>query len=183
MCVILYNKYDLMYLYLETNRLVIRPVTLDDAMFILNLVNTKGWIKYIGYRNVNNVQDAKIYIQNILDRSNCFYGVFENKETKIPMGIVTFLHRETQTYPDIGFATLPEFEGLGYTLEASRAFLDYLLCDHHDVSKIIAITKSDNLRSINLIKKLGLEYFDNDTMDQQLSIYMISKMDNQLNQK
>jgi [ribosomal protein S5]-alanine N-acetyltransferase len=172
-----------MNLNLETNRLIIRPITLDDHGFILNLVNTQGWIKFIGDRNVNNDQDAKIYIQKILDRSHCFYGVFENKETKIPMGIVTFLHRETQDYPDMGFATLPEFEGFGYTLEASRAFLDYLLCDHDGVSKIIAITKSDNLRSINLIKKLGLKYFDNDTTDQQLSIYMISKMDNQLNQK
>jgi ribosomal-protein-alanine N-acetyltransferase len=175
LCQILENNF--MHLNLETNRLIIRPISIDDNGFIWKLVNTEGWLKYIGDRNVNNDQDAKIYIQKILDREGegWYYGVFENKHTKIAMGIVTFLQRETQAYPDLGFATLPEFEGFGYTLEASQAFLDNLLSDHHDLSKIIAITKSDNLRSINLIKKLGFEFFDTDAMDHQLSIYMISK--------
>jgi RimJ/RimL family protein N-acetyltransferase len=166
-----------MHLNLETNRLIIRPISIDDHGFILKLVNTEGWLKYIGDMNVNNDQDAKNYIQKILDRKGKgrFYGVFEDKHTKILMGIVTFLNRETQAYPDMGFATLPQFEGFGYTLEASQAFLDKLLSDHNDISKIIAITKTDNLRSINLIKKLGFEYFDTDVMDHQLSIYMILK--------
>ena len=43
----------------ETNRLIISKITLDDAAFFLELVNTPNFIKYIGDRNLKTVEDAK----------------------------------------------------------------------------------------------------------------------------
>ncbi|MEO0066067.1 MAG: hypothetical protein RI983_1393, partial [Bacteroidota bacterium] len=39
-----------MYCELKTSRLNIRPINLVDSKFMLELVNTKGWLKYIGDR-------------------------------------------------------------------------------------------------------------------------------------
>ena len=49
---------------LETERLVLRQFTMDDATFIIELVNTPGWIEFIGDRNIKTTEQAKNYLQN-----------------------------------------------------------------------------------------------------------------------
>ncbi len=39
---------------LQTDRLRIRPFRVSDAPFILALLNTPGWLQYIGDRGVTN---------------------------------------------------------------------------------------------------------------------------------
>lgn len=146
-----------MYKELETSRLRIRPINLDDADFIIRLVNSEGWLNYIGDRKINDKSQAEKYIQKILDNPNYFYSVFELKDTRDPLGLVTFLHREDQAFPDIGFAILPEFENMGYAAEASKKYLDEIV-SLHIFENIIAITVANNHRSIALLKKLGLSY-------------------------
>ncbi len=146
-----------MYLRLETDRLIIRPINLKDAEFILDLVNSKGWLKFIGNRSVSNKNDAENYIQTILDNTNFYYSVFELKESNKAVGIVTFLKREDEKFPDIGFALLPEFEKKGYAFEASKSYLEKIE-KLNKYENIIAITMADNKKSVNLLQKLGLEY-------------------------
>ncbi len=112
-----------MNLNLETERLYIRPLMIKDVDFILQLLNSKGWIQFIGDRNVKDIKAANDYIQRILLNNKFFYSVFEIKETNTPIGIVTFLYRENKNYPDIGFAMLPEYEKKGYAFEAANNYL------------------------------------------------------------
>lgn len=44
-----------MDLTLETKRLLIRPIEISDAELMLQLLNTEGWLKYIGDRNVYSI--------------------------------------------------------------------------------------------------------------------------------
>ncbi len=150
-------KNQKMYLYLETERLRIRPIKLTDAPFMLKLVNSEGWIKFIGKRNISNLKAAQKYIQKILNHENFYYNVFELKGTQQAIGIVTFLKRETEKFPDIGFALLPEFEKKGYTFEASQKYLEEIIA-RNVYDNIIAVTIPENYKSIRLLKKLGLEY-------------------------
>ena len=117
-------------------------------------MNSEGWIKYIGDRNVH---DADKYINNIINRKGFCYNVFELKETKKATGVVTFLNRKGEEYPDIGFTILPESEKKGYTLEAGKAYLEELT-NSANYPNVIAITKPDNHQSISLLKKLGSQY-------------------------
>ena len=146
-----------MYKNIETERLLIRPISLTDSKFIFNLVNSEGWLKFIGNRNISNENDAEKYIQKILDSPNFYYSVFQLKTTKEPIGIVTFLNRAEHKFPDIGFAVLPNYEKKGYTLEASRKYLDEII-KSNKYENIIAITYHDNQKSIKLLLKLGLGY-------------------------
>ena len=165
-----------MYLNLETKRLRIRPIELTDAEFIFELVNSEGWLKFIGDRNVSNRSDAKRYIQNILDNQGYFYSVFEIKESQKPIGIVTFLKRENEEFPDIGFALLPEFESKGYTIEASEKYLQEIT-DSNKYANVIAITLPDNQKSISLLKKLGLKHeFDYKKDTETLSYFSLKSL-------
>ena len=49
---------------LQTERLILRKLTLNDTDFIIELVNSPGWLQYIGYRNIHTTEDALKYLQD-----------------------------------------------------------------------------------------------------------------------
>ena len=50
-----------------TARLLLDELKLHDAEFIMELVNTPEWIKFIEERNINSKEEAITYIQKIID--------------------------------------------------------------------------------------------------------------------
>ena len=48
---------------IETQRLLVRPLTPDDAAFVLELVNDPDWLRFIGDKHVQTLDDARDYIQ------------------------------------------------------------------------------------------------------------------------
>jgi RimJ/RimL family protein N-acetyltransferase len=145
------------YITLQTERLLLRPIDLKDASFIFELLNTEDWLKFIGDRNVLDESDAEEYIQQLQQRLNSYYNVFELKGTKKAIGVITFLHREEEQFPDIGFALLPDFQNKGYTTEAARAYMRKIE-KSGKYDNIIALTMPKNERSIRVIEKLGFSH-------------------------
>jgi [ribosomal protein S5]-alanine N-acetyltransferase len=163
-----------MYKEIQTDRLIIRPIKLGDSDFICSLVNSNGWLKFIGDRNIRNSDDAEKYIQKILENTNYYYNVFEIYETQQPIGIITFLNRDSQEFPDIGFALLPQFEKKGYTFEASKKYLQEIISQKLH-KKIIGITVPENENSIKLLLRLGLQFEKNfKENNEELSLYSMT---------
>ena len=111
-----------MSIVFETERLNIRPFTLQDAAFIIELVNSEGWLKYIGDRNIKNTTDAEAYLANgpIKSYAQHNFGLWmvERKNNQTPIVMCGLIKRDTLPNPDIGFAFLPAFEKQGYAFEA-----------------------------------------------------------------
>ncbi|WGK64854.1 GNAT family N-acetyltransferase [Croceiramulus getboli] len=164
-----------MQLPLKTPRLLLRPLHENDAAFILELVNSPGWLEFIGDRNVHTIDDATNYIQNILTSAQLSYTVFEDKETRSALGILTYIQRPYLNAPDFGFAMLPEYSGLGYAREAAQAFLNHL-SEQDPHTPLLAITLPDNIRSIRLLEHLGFTYQEVlETEEETRYIYKLSK--------
>src|SRR5450432_943852 len=146
---------------LKTDRLIISNLILNDASFILELVNTPGWLQFIGDRGIKNTTDAENYIINgpMASYEKNGYGLYlvTLKDTAAPIGICGILKRDTLEYEDIGFALLPEYTGNGYALEAAAAVIVYAK-QTLGLKKIAAITLEANHRSVNLLTKLGLVF-------------------------
>src|SRR6478736_8102385 len=110
---------------LETERLQLRQFEIDDAEFIVELVNTPGWLKFIGDRNIKTTEDAIRYLQNGPMKSyqeNGFgLSLVEEKGNRKSIGMCGILKRDSLENPDIGFALLPEFVGKGYAFEIALA--------------------------------------------------------------
>lgn len=140
-----------------TNRLLLRKLTTADAAFIFELVNTAGWIKFIGDRNVKNAEDAGNYIQKILSNDAIAYRVVTLKDEQTAIGVVTFIKRDYLDHPDIGFAFLPAYGKQGYAFEASKEVLHDLL-EKEDHQTILATTIPENGASIQLLKRLGFSF-------------------------
>jgi RimJ/RimL family protein N-acetyltransferase len=145
---------------LETERLMLREFELTDAKFIVELVNTPGWIEFIGDRNIKTEEAAIQYLQNgpmKSYRENGFgLGMVETREGT-PIGMCGILKRENLEHPDIGFAFLPEFMGKGYACEIASSILSYAK-DKLKLKIILAITDPRNKKSIKLLEKIGLKF-------------------------
>jgi len=148
-----------------TTRLTLEALQPGDDHFIYELVNSPGWIAFIGNRNINGIGDAAAYIQRILHNPDIRYWVVSLKEGKVPVGIITFIKRETLEHPDLGFAFLPGHEGKGYAYEAAKTVLDTLVAAK-TYNRILATTIPDNIRSIHLLEKLGFG-FDHEMKDEK----------------
>src|SRR5438552_16527336 len=103
-------------LTLQTSRLTIRKFTPDDAEFVFALLNSPGWLQFIGNRDIDSIETAKAYIQdkiiaNYIEGMGAYACIL--KESGQPVGLVSFYKRDFLDYPDVGFAFLPEYEGKG----------------------------------------------------------------------
>lgn len=157
-----------------TERLILDLLSKNDSKFIFELVNTDGWLKFIGNRHVNSEIEAKAYIQKILGTPNVTYWIAKLKEDQTAIGIVTFLKRDYLQYPDIGFAFLPAYTTKGYAYEATKAVL-YKVIHQEQHLQIFAITNENNSSAIKLLKRLTLQFDKQiEVEDEILELYSVS---------
>ena len=146
---------------ISTQRLFVRPITVDDAPFILTLLNEPSFLRYIGDKQVRTVEDARQYILNGPVASYERYGfglcLMELKELHTPVGICGILKRDGLPDPDIGFALIPDFWNKGLAFEAATAVLKDTR-ERLKLDRILAITSLDNEASINLLERLGFRF-------------------------
>jgi len=151
----------LMEIVIETERLILRKFTTADASFMLQLLNTPTWLRFIGDRNVHTVEEAKQFLLNGYLKSYETHGfgfyLAMEKTTQNPIGMCGLVKRNTLQDVDIGFAFLPDFVGKGYGFEAASATLNYAE-NVLKLEKVIAIVDPENVVSIALIKKIGLQF-------------------------
>lgn len=144
---------------LETDRLIVRWQTTDDADFVLKLMNEPSWIRFIGDRGLRTTEDARNYILNgaVAMYEKHGFGLYlaELKEGNVPIGLCGLIKRDTLEDVDIGFAYLPAYWGKGYAYEAASAVLAHGK-EVIGLKRIVAITDPDNTSSGKLLKRIGL---------------------------
>jgi len=145
----------------ETERLLLKPTSVDDAGFILELLNTPKWIQFIGDRNVTTPEEAKAYIENRMmpQLLRLGYGNYTitRKQDGAKIGSCGLYDREGLEGIDIGFALLPDFEKQGYGFEVVNRIKDFAVNDLQ-LTQISGITTKDNISSQNLLVKIGLQF-------------------------
>lgn len=160
---------------LSSKRLSIKPMNTEDAMFIFELLNTDGWIQYIGDRNIHCLEDSLSYVQKIIDNPTINYWVVRLKKSDTPIGIISFIKRVYLDNPDIGFAFLPSFTGNGYAYESVKLVLEHVI-NSTGHAAILGITIAENIASIKLLKKLGLIFQKEIEVEKEkLQVYVLSK--------
>ena len=159
-----------------TQRLLLSSLTLDNDEFILELVNTPGWLRFIGDRNIRSASDAKAYIDKINQNPNLKYWVVELLNGQIPIGIITFIKRDYLEFHDIGFAFLPKYAQSGYAFEATSVILNYL-ADERITEHLLATTVPDNTSSIRLLTRLGfVQEQVIEVNEEKLLVYRLCKL-------
>lgn len=144
----------------ETERLILKPITLEDSDFVYELLNSEKWLKYIGDRNVKTIKAAENYIKERMypQYEKGYYNyLIVNKLTGEKMGSCGVYRRDALEIPDIGFAFLEQYEGKGYAYEAASKIKE-LAKENLGLKKLSGITVGYNYSSRKLLEKLGLQF-------------------------
>jgi RimJ/RimL family protein N-acetyltransferase len=145
---------------LETPRLTLRRFTLEDAPFIIEMVNDPAWLEHIGDRNVRTTEEAHAYLRQgalaMYERVGFGMYVVTLKESGDPVGTCGLIQRDGLDDIDIGFAFLPRYRGQGYALESAAAVLEH--ARRLGLKRVVAIVSAANHRSIRILEKIGLRF-------------------------
>jgi [ribosomal protein S5]-alanine N-acetyltransferase len=162
---------------LETERLILRRLTVDDNAFIFELLNDPAWLRFIGDKGVRTHEDARDYIRKgpMAMYERVGFGLFltERKADGIPIGLCGLIKRDSLEDVDLGFAFLPAFRKRGYAYESASATLAYGK-DAFGLKRIVAIVSPDNSRSTLLLEKLGMKFLKTVKLagdDDEVSLY------------
>ncbi|ARV06574.1 hypothetical protein BTO04_07610 [Polaribacter sp. SA4-10] len=156
---------------LESERLIIRDIRINDAAFYFELFNNPDWIKFISDKNLKSVDETAAYLEKMKSENSKLGGLgfftVLLKETNEAIGVSTALQRDALEYVDIGYGFLPEARGKGYATEATKLIIEYVR-NTFKQKKVYAFTKPNNENSQKLLKNLNFKYigekviFDNE---------------------
>jgi RimJ/RimL family protein N-acetyltransferase len=145
---------------LDTERLVIRTISLDDAPFYLTLLNDRSFIDNIGDRGVRTLDDAReaIAAGPLAMQAGLGHSLYivELKDGGAPIGMCGLIKRASLKDVDIGYAFLPRYWGQGYAYEAGAAVFEHARTI--GIKRLVAITSPANTASNQLLRKLGLQF-------------------------
>lgn len=146
---------------LETARLQLRELEVEDAPFFLEILNEPAFVENVGDRGVRTTAAAADYIRERIQPSYRTFGhgmwLVARKEDGEPVGICGLLKRETLEDVDIGFSFLERYWNNGFAREAAAACMSYGWTKV-GLERLIAITAQQNTSSIRLLQKLGLHF-------------------------
>jgi RimJ/RimL family protein N-acetyltransferase len=133
----------------------------DDTEFVIALLNEPAYIANIADQGVRTGDDARRYIAKRLTASyerNGFglFGVVLRDSAEL-IGMCGLIKRDSLEDVDIGYAFLQRFRGKGYAFESAEATLAYGR-DVIGLKRIVGITGPDNVASVKLLQKIGLQY-------------------------
>ena len=146
---------------LNTERLELRWLTLADTPMMLAVWNDPAFVRFVADRGIRSLEQARAAVEAGPLRLYAEYGYgpfrVRRRADGMDMGICGLFRRDGLEEPDIGFAILPDFCGMGYGFEASTAVLQHAR-EALGLPCVTAIVSPHNDASIGLLEKLGMRY-------------------------
>ncbi|MDR0840280.1 MAG: GNAT family N-acetyltransferase [Christensenellaceae bacterium] len=152
---------------IETERLILRPLTLADAETAFN-----GWTgdvevgKYVSWLPHHSIEDTIEWLKeiewkqddagNIISSDNYIWG-FVLKETGVLFGSGGLIWEEDWQLFQVGYNIMKTHWNRGYTTEAMRYILQFAV-KNLDIHKVAGGHAKENLASARVIEKLGFVY-------------------------
>jgi RimJ/RimL family protein N-acetyltransferase len=146
---------------LETERLILRPFTLDDAEAWLPLISLPEIIRYTGDTPAKSVDQARELLRTRPLRDYAVHGygrmaVIEKASSRL-VGFSGFKYVADLREVDIGYRFLPDCWGKGYATESALALMEQGRRTH-GFTRIVGTVHPDNPASGKVLEKLGLRY-------------------------
>jgi RimJ/RimL family protein N-acetyltransferase len=162
---------------IDTERLILRPFTLDDAAAWLPLISLPAVIRYTGDIPATSVDEARELLRTRPLRDYAVHGygrmaVIEKSSGRL-VGFSGLKYLEDLREVDIGYRFLPDCWGKGYATESASALMEQGRREH-GVRRIVGMAHPDNAASIHVLEKLGLRFerlLEPETYGLQLRLY------------
>ncbi|WP_111683668.1 GNAT family N-acetyltransferase [Winogradskyella tangerina] len=151
-----------MNIKIETKRLILRPVTINDAQGFFEMDSNPKVHEFLGKNPVKSIEQSRSMIDDVLKQYEDF-GIgrlaIEKKDTGEFVGWSGLKYervvRKEFNYYDLGYRLKEEFWGHGYATEAALASLEYGFKDLK-LEEISAAAEKKHTASNAILKKIGL---------------------------
>jgi RimJ/RimL family protein N-acetyltransferase len=144
---------------IETERLLLRPITLDDADDLHSYQSIPDVCRYIPPepRNREQVIERIANMWSTLDEAGQWLniGVERRADNRVIGDIVFFWHSDEHKSGEIGYVFHPDVAGQGYATEACGAVLT-LVFDGLGLHRVTARIDARNGPSAALARRLGM---------------------------
>jgi len=144
----------------ETERLIARQWTLDDAEAAFRLYGDPEVVRFLGgMQPIPTVEKVREYLAKVLDRyAGTSMGMWPTieRESGDLVGAVLLKPLPEHTEIEVGWHLARAHWGKGYATESARAAIDYGF-DQLGLSTIYAVVIPENTRSVAVARRLGME--------------------------
>lgn len=150
---------------IETERILLRKFSLDDAHAVYEFGSNKEVQQYTGDGLVTSLEMAKQIISknSIGDYEKYGFGrlaVWHKQDQKV-IGFAGLKYLPEFDEVDIGYRFLPEYWGKGIATEVSLPLITYGFEDLK-LDRIIGIAMKENVASCRVLEKIGLTFYKED---------------------
>jgi len=153
--------YNTHMIHIKTDRLILRQFDLNDAEFLLALLNEPSFIQNIGDRGVRTLADAEKYLEAGAMASYARNGfgllAVTLSETGETIGMCGLIKRDALEDVDIGYAFLPRFWSQGYAFESAQGVMKFAK-EVVGLKRIVAIADPANAGSVRVLEKTGMTF-------------------------
>lgn len=147
-----------MFPILETDRLILRKVTEDDASSVLKYLSNKEVMKHIGLEPFTTIEEALdeiLWYRTIFEKGTGIRWGITLKEEGEVIGSCGFLNRAPQHFrAEIGTELSQDYWGQGLASEAFEAVIRFGFETFH-LQRIEALIEPANMSSQRLAEKHG----------------------------
>ena len=148
--------------YLETERTIMRKLTMEDAKEFYTLNTDEEVLKYTGDRPFENIQASIDFLTNYDQYEK--YGVGRlaviDKTTLKFLGWCGLKYSQDKNEYDIGFRFYRNYWNKGYATETSKKCLDFGFTER-GIEKVVGRAMKENLGSIKVLEKIGMTFKEN----------------------
>ncbi|UVD79356.1 GNAT family N-acetyltransferase [Myroides albus] len=143
---------------LETERLTLRCVDLNDAVEMFEMRSNADVMKYIPVALAQQQDQAVTYIESLAKRmedKECINWAITEKGSSKMIGTIGFYRMKLNHYrTEVGYMLHPSYQGKGYVPEAVRCLIEYGFkqLGFHSLEAIIQV---ENVASMRVLEKCG----------------------------
>ena len=143
---------------IETDRLLIRPVTVNDAEAIYKWASDPDVTKYMIYGTHPNVEHTRQWLETLDINDEDSYDLgFVYKETGELVGMGGIVYRKEDDNWVVGYNLRKDYWGRGLVPEAINAIIDHVR-KLREVKSIVGQFADENVKSKRVMEKLGMHF-------------------------
>ena len=142
---------------IETKRLILRPLSVEDAEDVFVWTSDERVAKYMIYSTHQDILTTKTWLSSLCDLENEYTWGFVRKSDGKLIGSGSIRFRTDENRWSFGYNIRYDCWNMGYTTEATLAMMDYVR-EKHGAKRFVAEHAADNPASGRVIEKCGLHY-------------------------
>lgn len=142
---------------IETERLILRPLTVDDAEAVFEWTGDERVAEYMIYPCHKDIEITKEWLNSLDSLENEYTWGFVRKSDGKLIGTGCIRFRADEKVWSFGYNLRFDCWGNGYATEASKRMIEYVIAEHN-ASEFDAEHAVDNPASGRVIVKCGLVF-------------------------